>query len=153
MRQKIDQMGPINVDALQEYNELKERYDLLSAQQNDINESINNLKATIAKLDGETKELFTEAFNAIQEKFKEVFSLLFEGGRAELVLLDPNRTSSNPASRSSPSRGAKSSRASRSCRAANGRSRPSPSCSRPSWSSRAPSACSTKLMPRSTRRT
>ena len=88
LRQKIDQMGPINVDALQEYNELKERYDLLSAQQNDINESINNLKATIAKLDGETKELFSEAFNAIQEKFKEVFSLLFEGGRAELVLLD-----------------------------------------------------------------
>jgi chromosome segregation protein len=88
LRQKIDQMGPINVDALQEYNELKERYDLLSAQQNDINESINNLKATIAKLDGETRELFSEAFNAIQEKFKEVFSLLFEGGRAELVLLD-----------------------------------------------------------------
>jgi chromosome segregation protein len=88
LRQKIDQMGPINVDALQEYNELKERYDLLSVQQNDINESINNLKATIAKLDGETKELFSEAFNAIQEKFKEVFSLLFEGGRAELVLLD-----------------------------------------------------------------
>jgi chromosome segregation protein len=88
LSQKIDQMGPINVDALQEYNELKERYDLLSAQQSDINESINNLKATIAKLDGETKELFSEAFNAIQEKFKEVFSLLFEGGRAELVLLD-----------------------------------------------------------------
>ena len=88
LRQKIDQMGPINVDALQEYNELKERYDLLSSQQNDINESINNLKATIAKLDGETKELFIEAFNAIQEKFKEVFALLFGGGRAELVLLD-----------------------------------------------------------------
>jgi chromosome segregation protein len=88
LRQKIDQMGPINVDALQEYNELKERYDLLTVQQNDINESIGNLKATIAKLDGETKELFTEAFNAIQVKFREVFSLLFEGGRAELVLLD-----------------------------------------------------------------
>ncbi len=88
-RQKIDQMGPINVDALQEYNELKERYDLLSAQQTDINESINNLKATIAKLDVETIELFSEAFNTIQEKFKEVFALLFEGGRAELVLLEP----------------------------------------------------------------
>jgi chromosome segregation protein len=88
LREKIDQMGPINVDALQEYNELKERYDLLSVQQNDINESIGNLKATIAKLDGETRELFTEAFNAIQEKFKEVFSLLFDGGKAELVLLD-----------------------------------------------------------------
>ncbi|HEX9022097.1 MAG TPA: chromosome segregation protein SMC [Nitrospirota bacterium] len=88
LRRKIDDMGPINVDALQEYNELKERYDLLSAQQNDINESINNLKATIAKLDSETKELFSEAFSTIQEKFKEVFSLLFEGGRAELVLLD-----------------------------------------------------------------
>jgi chromosome segregation protein len=88
LRQKIDQMGPINVDALQEYNELKERYDLLSAQQSDINESVSNLKATIAKLDGETRELFSEAFSAIQEKFKEVFALLFEGGRAELVLLD-----------------------------------------------------------------
>jgi chromosome segregation protein len=88
LRLKIDQMGPINVDALQEYNELKDRYDILSAQQNDINESITNLKSTIAKLDGETRELFSEAFNAIQEKFKEVFALLFEGGRAELVLLD-----------------------------------------------------------------
>ena len=88
-RQKIDQMGPINVDALQEYNELKERYDLLSGQQADISDSINNLKATISKLDGETIELFTEAFHSIQEKFKEVFSLLFEGGRAELVLLEP----------------------------------------------------------------
>jgi len=88
LMQKIDQMGPINVEALQEYNELKERYDLLSAQQSDINESINNLKATIAKLDVETKELFSEAFNAIHEKFKEVFSVLFEGGKAELVLLD-----------------------------------------------------------------
>ncbi len=88
LRQKIDQMGPINVDALQEYNELKERYDLLNTQQQDISESIANLKATIAKLDGETKELFTGAFNAIHAKFKEVFSLLFEGGRAELVLLD-----------------------------------------------------------------
>ncbi len=88
LRLKIDQMGPINVDALQEYNELKERYDLLSTQQNDINESIDNLKATIAKLDGESKELFNEAFVAIHEKFKEVFALLFEGGKAELVLLD-----------------------------------------------------------------
>ena len=88
LRVKIDQMGPINVDALQEYNELKERYDILSAQQNDINESVSNLKATIAKLDGETRELFSEAFNAIQVKFREVFALLFEGGRAELVLLD-----------------------------------------------------------------
>jgi chromosome segregation protein len=89
LREKIDQMGPINIDALQEYTELRERYDLLSAQQNDINESISNLKATIAKLDGETIELFNEAFNTIQEKFKEVFSLLFEGGKAELVLLEP----------------------------------------------------------------
>jgi len=89
LHEKIDQMGPINVDALQEYDDLRERYDLLSAQQTDINESIVNLKATIAKLDGETMELFTGAFNTIQEKFKEVFSLLFEGGRAELVLLDP----------------------------------------------------------------
>ena len=82
-------MGPINVDALQEYNELKERYDLLSAQQQDINDSIANLKETIAKLDVETIELFTQSFNDIHEKFHEVFARLFEGGRAELVLLDP----------------------------------------------------------------
>ena len=88
LREKIDQMGPINVEALQEYTELKDRYDLLSSQQNDINESISNLKATIAKLDVETKELFSEAFTAIHEKFKEVFAMLFEGGKAELVLLD-----------------------------------------------------------------
>jgi chromosome segregation protein len=90
LRQKIDQMGPINVDALQEYNELKERFDLLSGQQQDINESIANLKATIAKLDVETVELFSQAFHGIQEKFREVFTRLFEGGKAELVLLDPD---------------------------------------------------------------
>lgn len=88
LRQKIEQMGPINVDALQEYAELKERHDLLSSQLQDINESIENLKKAVAKLDAETKDLFLDAFNAIHEKFKEVFSLLFEGGRAELVLLD-----------------------------------------------------------------
>lgn len=87
-RQKIDQMGPINVDALQEYNELKERYDLLAAQQKDIEDAVANLKETIAKLDSETKELFSAAYHAIHEKFKEVFTLLFEGGKAELVLLD-----------------------------------------------------------------
>jgi chromosome segregation protein len=89
LRLKIDQMGPINVDALQEYNELRERYDLLSAQQQDIHDSIANLKETIAKLDVETIELFTQSFNDIHEKFREVFTRLFEGGRAELVLLDP----------------------------------------------------------------
>jgi chromosome segregation protein len=90
LRQKIEQMGPINVDALQEYNEYKERYDLLSTQQQDISDSIANLKATIAKLDVETVELFSQAFHGIQEKFQEVFTRLFEGGKAELVLLDPN---------------------------------------------------------------
>jgi chromosome segregation protein len=89
LRDKIEQMGPINVDALQEYNELKERYDLLSAQQQDISESIANLKATIAKLDVETIELFTQSFAAIQQKFRQVFTRLFEGGRADVILLDP----------------------------------------------------------------
>jgi len=89
LREKIEQMGPVNVEALQEYTELKERYDTQCAQQNDINESINNLKATIAKLDVETRELFSEAFTSIQEKFREIFPRLFEGGRADIVLLDP----------------------------------------------------------------
>ena len=88
LRQKIDQMGPINVDALQEYNELKERFDLLSGQQQDISDSIANLKATIAKLDVETVELFSQAFTAIREKFHEVYALLFEGGKADVILLD-----------------------------------------------------------------
>lgn len=88
LRQKINQMGPVNVEALQEYAELKERHDILSSQLQDINESIDNLKKTIAKLDAETKDLFLDAFNAIHEKFREVFALLFDGGRAELVLLD-----------------------------------------------------------------
>jgi chromosome segregation protein len=88
LRQKIDQMGPINIDALQEYTELKERYEMLAGQQKDIDEAVANLKETIAKLDSETRELFTSAYHAIHEKFKEVFTLLFEGGKAELVLLD-----------------------------------------------------------------
>lgn len=88
LRLKIDQMGPINVDALDEFNELKTRFDLLSTQQQDINDSIANLKATIAKLDVETVELFSQAFTAIREKFHEVYSVLFEGGKADVILLD-----------------------------------------------------------------
>jgi len=81
-------MGPINIDALQEYTELKERYEMLANQQKDIDEAVANLKETISKLDSETRELFSSAYHAIHEKFKEVFTLLFEGGKAELVLLD-----------------------------------------------------------------
>jgi chromosome segregation protein len=86
LRQKIDQMGPINVDALQEYNELKERYDLLSMQQNDINESMPT-QGHHYKLDGETRELFSEALTPSRRN-QGGLCLLFEGGRAELVLLD-----------------------------------------------------------------
>ncbi|MFH0925323.1 MAG: chromosome segregation protein SMC [bacterium] len=88
LKQKIDNMGAINLIAIDEYNQIKERYDFLTKQQHDLIESIDSLKKVIAKIDTTTKEKFLEAFTAINEHFKAVYTRLFEGGYGELRLTE-----------------------------------------------------------------
>ncbi len=86
LNRKIDQMGPVNIMAIEEYNALQERFEFLTHQEADLQESVESLMTAIRKINRTSRQRFQEAFNAINEKFKTVFMELFKGGQAELKL-------------------------------------------------------------------
>lgn len=88
LRDRLDRMGPINLAAISEHQELDERHKFLSAQEQDLSNSISSLKEIIHRIQRTTKEMFVSTFNELQQKFTEVFSQFFLGGRAELQLVD-----------------------------------------------------------------
>ena len=87
---KIQELGPVNLGTLEEYEELTTRYEFLSKQQGDLNRSIAELEEAITKINSTTRKKLREAFEALKIKFSEVFISLFGGGRAELILTDEN---------------------------------------------------------------
>ncbi|GJL53495.1 MAG: chromosome partition protein Smc [Nitrospirales bacterium] len=89
IRGKLGRMGPINLAAIDEHQELLERCEFLTTQEADLTTSIQSLQEIIQRLNQTTNKLFSETFKSIQEKFNEVFTALFAGGRAELVLVEP----------------------------------------------------------------
>ncbi len=90
LREKLQAIGPVNLGTLEELEELRTRYDFLTKQQNDLLESINSLQETISKINGTTRKKLEDAFQALNEKFKEVFTSLFGKGKAELILTEGN---------------------------------------------------------------
>ena len=74
--------------SLQEYEEAKTRLEFLTAQEADLVQSLDSLNQAIKKINRTSRKRFAETFEAVNHKFKEVFGTLFNGGRAELVLLD-----------------------------------------------------------------
>ncbi|MFZ1012692.1 MAG: chromosome segregation protein SMC, partial [Terracidiphilus sp.] len=88
LRQRLEQMGPVNMMALDEYKETAERHSFLETQRRDLVESIENTQATIKEIDQISREKFNEAFARINENFGEVFTRLFHGGQAFLRLTD-----------------------------------------------------------------
>jgi len=88
LKSKIENLGPVNADALQEYEEAQQRYDFLNTQRQDLLDSIRDTEKAIQDIDVESKRRFTEAFAAINESFKETFTKLFGGGAAEMRLTD-----------------------------------------------------------------
>ncbi|HYR58994.1 MAG TPA: hypothetical protein VEO95_10205, partial [Chthoniobacteraceae bacterium] len=86
--QRIDSMGPVNLDAIQEYDELEERHAFLERQNTDLINAKAELLATIAKINHTTKSLFADTFEKIRVNFGEMFVELFGGGKANLVLTD-----------------------------------------------------------------
>ena len=88
LRQKIEQMGPVNMMALDEYKETAERHTFLEAQRKDLVESIENTQETIKEIDQISRTKFDEAFARINENFSNVFTKLFHGGQAFLRLTD-----------------------------------------------------------------
>jgi len=90
LTRQLDNMGPVNLDAVQEYDELEERYKFLETQNNDLTNSRRELLDVILRINSTTKKLFAETFTQVRANFREMFAELFGGGRADLSLLDEN---------------------------------------------------------------
>lgn len=88
-RNKLRSIGNVDLDAVNKYKEVKERYDYMDKQIKDLNASKLELEKIISQLDSEMKTSFIESFNKINENFNRVFVELFGGGYAELQLTDP----------------------------------------------------------------
>lgn len=89
VKNKIKALGSVNVDAIEEYKEVSERYRFMSEQVADIQKSKAELEKIISGLTEEMKQIFTESFEIINNNFKTIFTELFGGGKAELILTDP----------------------------------------------------------------
>lgn len=88
IRERLDRMGAINLAAINEHQELEERYRFLSSQEQDLSTSIASLKEIIQRINRTTKDMFATTYAELQEKFGEVFTKFFPGGRAELQLVE-----------------------------------------------------------------
>src|SRR5437762_4177760 len=90
LRTQLDNMGPVNLEAVHEYDELKERYKFLEGQNADLINSQLELLDVIARINSTTRKLFAETFEQVRTNFRQMFGELFRGGRADLSLLDEN---------------------------------------------------------------
>ncbi len=90
LTRQLDNMGPVNLDAVQEYDELEERHKFLETQNTDLTNSRRELLDVIARINSTTKKLFGETFAQVRANFREMFTELFGGGRADLSLMDEN---------------------------------------------------------------
>ncbi len=90
LKTALEGFGEVNLMAIEEYQELKQRFDFLTEQQTDLQKALDTLRKAIARINRTTTKRFLETFQLVNEKFKEVFHRLFNGGQASLVLLDEN---------------------------------------------------------------
>jgi chromosome segregation protein len=103
LRDRLDRMGPINLAAISEHQELEERHTFLSAQEQDLSTSMASLKEIIHRIQRTTKEMFAATYDELQQKFTEVFGQFFPGGRAELQLFEePPSESGEPSGSQEP---------------------------------------------------
>ena len=89
LRKRLDSMGPVNMMALEEFQECEQRFDFLTRQRQDLLDSIEDTSTAIREIDEVSCEQFLEAFEAVNLNFRESFRELFGGGRGEMKLLDP----------------------------------------------------------------
>ena len=89
LRREIGKLGSVNVGAIEEYARVRERYDFLTTQRDDVEKAKRDLLKIINEITGEMREIFLQQFAAINDCFRNVFLELFGGGKAALVLEDP----------------------------------------------------------------
>ena len=97
--QRLESIGPVNLEAIQEYDELEERYNFLEKQNNDLTQSKAELIDVIGKINETTRKLFAQTFEKVRINFCEMFVEMFGGGTAKLIItgeeiLDWYRTAS-----------------------------------------------------------
>lgn len=90
LKVEIDKLGEVNLGAIEEYGRLKERLDFLSTQVQDMSEAKKRLEVVIKEMDQIMARKFKETYGLVNEAFQEVFIQLFGGGKAELVLSEPD---------------------------------------------------------------
>jgi len=88
LKEKLDSYGTVNLVAIEEYDELKKRYDFLTQQQNDLVSAKESLREVILKINRTTKQMFLETFEKVRLEFRTYFRLLFNGGDAQVFLID-----------------------------------------------------------------
>ena len=88
LKEKLDSYGTVNLVAIEEYDELKKRYDFLTQQQNDLNLAKESLHKAILKINQTTKKMFLETFEKVRDEFRNYFRLLFGGGDSQVFLID-----------------------------------------------------------------
>ena len=88
LRTKLDSMGPVNIDAIEEFDELEEHYKFNVQQLEDLENSKEELLRMIARINRDTRKMFSETFEQIRKNFRDMFRELFgEKAKADLVLL------------------------------------------------------------------
>ncbi|MGH9742794.1 MAG: AAA family ATPase, partial [Candidatus Acidiferrum sp.] len=90
MKQRMEAMGPVNMMALEEFNECEQRFTFLTRERDDLLQSIADTQQAIAELDLVSRERFEQAFHAINKNFSEAFHTIFGGGMAEMRLTEPD---------------------------------------------------------------
>lgn len=88
LQKRIDEMGPVNLVAIEEYEETEQRYEFLTRQYDDLQKAKQQLLDVINRINSQTREMFTDTFNKIRENFQQIFVEAFGGGKADLRLID-----------------------------------------------------------------
>ena len=88
LQKRIDEIGPVNLVAIEEYEETEQRYAFLTSQNDDLAKAKEQLLEVINRINAQTREMFTETFNRIRENFRIMFVEIFGGGKADLILVD-----------------------------------------------------------------
>lgn len=89
LRKRCDSFGSVNLVAIEEFDELKQRFEFLTKQQSDLLTAKDSLHQTITKINRQTRQMFMDTFTKVSEEFRIYYRMLFGGGEAQLVLLDP----------------------------------------------------------------
>lgn len=90
LKGRLDSYGTVNLVAIEEYDELKKRYDFLIQQQSDLASAKDSLHQAILKINRTTRQMFMETFEKVRVEFRNYFRLLFNGGDAQVYLIDEN---------------------------------------------------------------